>query len=305
MIGEGLREVLELLDLERLENNLFRGQSQDFGSGSVFGGQVLGQALMAAGRTQQKDGGMVAHSLHAYFLRPGDMKAPIVYDVDRIRDGRSFDTRLVRAIQHGRPIFNLSASFQKQEEGLEHQMPMPFEVPGPDGLLNEEQLRRKNLKIQAMPPEVQKRFLRDRAVEARPVDQDVEGYFEPKKREPTSYYWIRAEGGLSDDLLLHQSLFAYASDMGLLSTSMRPHGISYMHPRFQAASLDHAMWFHRPFRMDEWLLYATDSPVAAGSRGFNRGSVYTRDGVLVVSAAQEGLIRMWKEPRGDKKPSSR
>ena len=290
-MSDGLNEVLEILNLERLEKNLFRGQSQDFGSGNVFGGQVLGQALIAAARTIKKESSSVAHSLHAYFLLPGDMKAPIVYDVDRIRDGRSFDTRRVRAIQHGRPIFNMSASFQRIEEGLEHQTSMP-DVPGPEELLNEQQLRQQSVALKKLPADVQKRFLRDRSVETRPIEQDIDSFFKPQKRKPESFYWLRADSKLPDDLEVHQALLAYASDMGLLGTSMRPHGISYMHPRFQAASLDHAMWFHRPFRIDEWLLYATDSPISAGARGFNRGSVYTRDGVLVASTAQEGLLRL-------------
>ena len=287
---EAVAEVLALLDLERLEDNLFRGQSQDFGSGNVYGGQVLGQALMAAAQTIPADRDSIAHSLHAYFLLPGNMKAPVVYDVDRIRDGRSFDTRRVRAIQHGRPIFNLSASFQKREKGLEHQSAMP-DVPGPDGLLNEEELRRKSSLFQKLPPEVRKRFLRERSIEMRPVDQNPDP-INDSGREPKNYYWLRCEASLPDDPILHQGLLAYASDMNLLSTAMQAHKIRYLHPRLQAASLDHAMWFHHDFHIDKWLLYAVDSPCSSGGRGFSRGMLYTQDGLLVASTAQEGLMRM-------------
>lgn len=296
-MNPALAEVLELLDLEQLEVNLFRGQSQDFGSGNVFGGQVLGQALAAASRTLREDRGE-AHSLHAYFLRPGNMKLPIVYEVERIRDGRSFDTRLVQAIQNGAAILNMSVSYHVREDGLEHQLPMP-DIPGPEDLLNEVQLRDESGLADKLPEEMKHRFLRARPIETRPVAQHA--MLSRERREPFNYYWLKADCGddkLPDGPLVHQSLLAYASDMGLLSTSMNAHGINYMTGGIQAASLDHSMWFHRSFRMDEWLLYATDSPTTGGSRGFNRGAVYTRDGVLVCSTAQEGLLRVRKSKAG-------
>lgn len=283
-----LEDLVRLLDLESIEVNLFRGQSRDIGGRSVFGGQVLGQALVAAGRTVED---RVIHSLHAYFLRPGDMEAPIVYDVDRIRDGKSFTTRRVVAIQHGRPIFNLAASFQIEEDGAEHQSEMP-EVAGPEGLENEEQIRRRY--IDRIPEEYHDRFLRRRPIELRPVEPlDL---FEPEARPPQQCMWFRATGSIPDDLQLHQCMLAYASDFGLLGTALRPHQLSFVHRNLQAASLDHTMWFHRPFRMDDWLLYAMDSPSASGGRGFNRGNIFTRDGVLVASVAQEGLIRV-RDPK--------
>ena len=279
-----LQDLLNLLDLEPIEVNLFRGQSRDIGGRSVFGGQVLGQALVAAGRTVE---GRTAHSLHAYFLRPGDMEAPIVYDVDRIRDGKSFTTRRVVAIQHGRPIFNLAASYQIDEDGVEHQATMP-QVPGPEGLANEQALREQV--AHRVPAKLRDKFTRERPIEIRPVDPpDI---FEPEKSEPVQYAWIRAAGTIPDELSLHQCMLAYASDFNLLGTALRPHQLSFMQPQLQGASLDHTMWFHRPFRMDDWLLYSMDSPSASGARGFNRGSIYTRDGVLVASVAQEGLIRV-------------
>lgn len=283
-----MRRVLEyliaLLDLEQIEVNLFRGRSPQDGWQRVFGGQVLGQALVAAGRTVE---GRAAHSFHAYFLRPGDPKVPILYDVDRIRDGSSFTTRRVVAIQHGKAIFNLAASFQIDEPGLEHQIEMP-EVPGPEGLLNEVQLREKN--AHRIPEKFRSSFLRARPIEVRPIDPIDE--FAPDKRPPFLNVWFRAVDTLPDDRALHQCVLAYASDLTLLDTSALPHAISWWSEKLQTASLDHAMWFHRQFRADEWLLYAQDSPRAAGARGFNRGSIFTREGELVASVAQEGLIRL-------------
>jgi acyl-CoA thioesterase-2 len=279
-----LRGLIELLDLEPIEVNLFRGRSPQDGWQRVFGGQVLGQALVAAGRTVE---GRAAHSFHAYFLRPGDPKVPILYDVDRIRDGSSFTTRRVVAIQHGKAIFNLAASFQVDEPGLEHQIEMP-DVPGPEGLLNEVQLREKH--VDRIPEKFRATFLRDRPIEVRPIDPVDE--FAPEKKPPFQKVWFRAVDTLPDDRALHQCVLAYASDLTLLDTSNLPHGVSWWSEKFQTASLDHAMWFHRPFRADEWLLYAQDSPRAAGARGFNRGSVFTRAGELVASVTQEGLIRL-------------
>ena len=279
-----LEDLIALLDLEPIEVNLFRGRSPQDGWQRVFGGQVLGQALVAAGRTVE---GRAAHSFHAYFLRPGDPKVPILYDVDRIRDGSSFTTRRVVAIQHGKAIFNLAASFQVDEPGLEHQIEMP-DVPGPEGLANEVELRQRH--IGRIPEKFHATFLRDRPIEVRPIDPVDE--FAPEKRPPFQNVWFRAVDTLPEDAALHQCVLAYASDLTLLDTSNLPHGVSWWSEKFQTASLDHAMWFHRPFRADAWLLYAQDSPRAAGARGFNRGSVFTRAGELVASVTQEGLIRL-------------
>ena len=279
-----LEDLIRLLDLEPIEVNLFRGVSPRDGWQRVFGGQVLGQALVAAGRTVE---GRIAHSFHGYFLRPGDPSVPILYDVDRIRDGSSFTTRRVVAIQHGRAIFNLQASFQVDEPGLEHQLEMP-EVPGPEGLLNERELRAKV--ADRLPESWRERFLRDRPIEVRPLDPVDE--LDPEPRPPRQNVWFKAVDTLPDDRALHQCVLAYASDLTLLDNSLLPHAINWWNEKFQSASLDHAMWFHRPFRADEWLLYVQDSPSASGARGFNRGSVFTRAGKLVASVAQEGLIRL-------------
>ena len=279
-----LSDLLAQLDLERLEDDLFRGQSTDLGGISVFGGQVLGQALVAAQRTVTD---RMCHSLHAYFLRPGDMRAPIIYEVDRIRDGRSFTTRSVHAIQHGRPIFVMSASFQAIEDGLEHQMPMPNAL-SPETLKSERELR--SQLAERVPAPLRKLIDRDLGIEMRPVNPV--DFFAPEKRAPENKVWIRSAGELPDDPCLHQALLAYASDFNFMGTSLLPHGITFMQGNLQGASLDHAMWFHRPFRMDQWLLYVMDSPSAAAARGFNRGSVYAQDGTLIASCAQEGLIRV-------------
>jgi len=281
---QALTDLIQLLDLEPIEVNLFRGRSPQDGWQRVFGGQVLGQALVAAARTVE---GRAAHSFHAYFLRPGDPKLPILYDVDRIRDGSSFTTRRVVAIQHGKAIFNLAASFQVDEPGLEHQIEMP-DVPPPEGLPNEVELRQRQ--IERIPEKFRATFLRERPIEVRPIDPVDE--FAPEKRPPFQNVWFRAVDSLPDERALHQCVLAYASDLTLLDTSNLPHGVSWWSEKFQTASLDHAMWFHRPFRADEWLLYAQDSPRAAGARGFNRGSVFTRAGELVASVTQEGLIRL-------------
>lgn len=282
-----LTELLELLQLERIEKNLFRGQSQDLGWGNVFGGQVLGQALSAAVQTVPKDRSV--HSLHGYFLRVGDASRPIVYDVDCIRDGKSFTTRRVVAIQGGRAIFNMSASFQTPEEGFEHQDAMPDVAP-PDKLKSQRQLALEH--IEAIPVPFRERATCERPIEIRPLDPiDL---LKPKVRDPNRHVWYRTAGELPDTQATHQYLLAYASDFNLLGSSMLPHGISWLTPGMQVASLDHAMWFHRPFRMDEWLLYAIESPSASGARGMARGSFYTKDGSLVASVMQEGLIRQWK-----------
>ncbi|MBB98621.1 MAG: acyl-CoA thioesterase II [Rhodobacteraceae bacterium] len=282
-------DLLSILDLEPLEHNLFRGMSPQVGWQRVFGGQVIGQSLVAASRTVPEERGV--HSLHAYFLRPGDPAVPIIYEVDRIRDGGSFTTRRVVAIQHGHAIFSMSASFQKHEEGLEHQMTMP-EVTAPEELPSEAELKEKFL---AHAPEPVRRYWeRDRPIELRPVD--LTHYFSRKKLTPAQNVWVRASASLPDDPRIHSCVLAYASDMTLLDTALFAHGTSVFDPKLQVASLDHAMWFHRPFRADEWLLYSEDSPSASGGRGFTRGALYDRAGHLVASVAQEGLIRMRKTP---------
>ena len=278
-----LQALLDILNLEYIEENIFRGYNRNLGSKRVFGGQVLAQALVAADRTVEEE--RMAHSLHAYFILPGDIEAPLVYDVDRIRDGGSFTTRRIRAIQHGTPIFNMSASFQRVEEGREHQTAMP-DVPGPDGLASEIELLR--AMADRIPEKIRATFTQDRPFEFRPVDPV--NPFAPTPREPEHAVWFRAVDQLPDDPIVHQALLAYASDHGLLPTALRPHSLSWLQPDMQVASLDHALWFHRPFRADEWMLYVIESPTAAGARGFTRGAVY-QDGALIASVAQEGLMR--------------
>jgi acyl-CoA thioesterase II len=280
-----IQEVLELLDLEQIEVNIFRGISPKDRWQRVFGGQVLGQALVAASRTVE---GRICHSLHAYFIRPGDPKVPILYEVDRSRDGKSFTTRRVVAIQHGEQIFNLAASFQVPEQGLEHQFDMP-KVPAPE-TLEPEEVRRKRLAHQ-LPEAIREHFTKPGPIDVRPVD-DEEDLINPKKAPPYQDVWIKAKGVMPDDLSMHQCVLAYASDMTLLDTCLIPHGVSWFSGRLQSASLDHAMWFHHPFRVDDWILYSHDSPNAADGRGFNRGMMFSRDGKLVASVAQEGLIRL-------------
>jgi acyl-CoA thioesterase II len=285
-----LENLLDLLDLEELELNIFRGTSRSIGSSRVFGGQVLAQALVAAGRTVP--GERRPHSLHGYFILPGDVRAPIVYFVDRLRDGKSFTTRRVTAIQHGQAIFNMAASFQIDEDGVEHQLEMPS-VPPPEELPRELDLIRSI--ADRIPERLREVYTEDRPIEMRPVDP-VDP-FNPRSGPPVKHVWLRAIGQMPDEDLAHQSVLAYASDYGLLGAALLPHGLSFQMPRLQAATLDHALWFHRRFRVDEWLLYTMDSPAAAGARGFTRGSIFTRDGVLVASVAQEGLIRLRDEPR--------
>jgi len=275
--------LVSILDLEELEVNIFRGRSPQEMRQRVFGGQVAGQALVAAGRTV--DTGIV-HSLHAYFLRPGDPAAPILYTVDRIRDGRTFTTRRVVAIQHGRAIFHLSASFQPEEDGPDHQIEMP-DAPDPETLPT---IAERIADVRdTIHPEVVKWFERDRPIDTRAVGGG--NPFRPTPRPPRQLVWLRADGRLPDPLLLHQCVVAYASDLTLLDTATLPHAIAWNDPSYVMASLDHAMWFHRPFRADEWLLYAQESPSAHGARGFTTGHIFTRDGRLVVSVAQEGLVR--------------
>ena len=291
MAKKALNKLIKLLDLEHLEENLFRGQSENIGGPRVFGGQVIGQALTAAVRTVPSK--RFVHSLHAYFLRPGDMEYPIIYDVERTRDGGSFTTRRVVAIQKGEPIFDMGLSFHKKEKGPSHQIDM-IDIPGPEECISELEVKKKM--IDKVPLKYRDFFLRERPIEIRNLPG--EGMFEePKKKPPHNHVWMKAVGKIADDVVQHQAILAYASDMGLLSTSMNPHRLSFAKGNVMSASLDHAMWFHRPFRADEWMLYSTDSPSASNARGFNRGSVYTEDGVLVASAVQEGLMRIVKDSR--------
>ena len=289
-IDQVLDELLHLLELERLEDNLFRGPSRDIGTSRVFGGQVLAQALLAASQTVEE---RQVHSLHAYFLRAGDSGSPIVYDVDRSRDGRSFTVRRVVAIQHGRPIFNLAASFQIDEPGFEHQAGMP-QVPAPDELQPASGVDPEIL--QRLPQKLQRWFNRTGPFEFRSVNRLDP--FNPEKQAPQKQTWFHCKGQLPDQPQLHQALLAYASDFHLIGTTTLPHGVSYLTENLQMASLDHGMWFHRPCRVDEWLLYTCDSPSASGARGLARGQIFTRDGKLVASTAQEGLIRIWGKPAG-------
>ena len=283
-------DLLKILDLERLEINLFRGLSPQVGWQRVFGGQVIGQALVAACRTVDV-AARQPHSLHAYFLLPGDPKVPIIYEVDRIRDGRSFTTRRVKAIQHGQAIFSMSASFHVAETGLAHAFPME-RVPMPEDLPDERDIRANVMPL--MPDPVRRYFESDRPIELKPVEYGR--YLSREPMPPRFNAWIRATGRLPDDPAIHQCVLAYASDMTLLDSSLIAHGRTVFERSIQAASLDHALWFHRPFRADEWLLYAQDSPSASGALGFSRGLIYTRDGTLVASVAQEGLIRDVGEP---------
>ncbi|MDX1530118.1 MAG: acyl-CoA thioesterase II [Rhodothermales bacterium] len=280
-----LQHLLDLLDLEYIEENIFRGQNRDLGGGRVFGGQVLAQALVAAYRTVEA--GRRCHSLHAYFILPGDLAAPVVYDVDRIRDGGSFTTRRIRAIQHGRPIFNMAASFQREEEGHSHQDERPA-AEGPDGLRSEIELIREIADL--IPEKLRPIYTQDRPFEFRPTDPV--NPWAPEERAPRHAVWFRAVDRLPDTPWAHQALLAYASDHGLLPTALRPHKLSFLQRGLQIASLDHALWIHRPFRVDEWLLYVMESPNAGGARGFARGSIYTEAGTLVASVAQEGLMRL-------------
>lgn len=278
-------ELLSLLELEPLEVNIYRGRNRDLGTGRVFGGQVFAQALVAARRTV--DAPREAHSVHGYFLREGDLKAPIVYFVDRPRDGGSFTSRRVTAIQHGEAIFHLSASFHVVEKGLEHQAAMP-DVPPPESLSPELDLLRE--RANDIPEHLRTVLTQDRPLDLRAVRP-----IDPLTHEPGEalrQVWFKTIAPLPDEPILHQAILAYASDYGFLPTALLPHHVSYRDPRLMIASLDHTLWMHRPFRADEWLLYTNDSPSASGARGFVHGSVFTRDGALVATVAQEGLIRL-------------
>ncbi|MEM7610364.1 MAG: acyl-CoA thioesterase II [Pseudomonadota bacterium] len=286
-----LDDLVGLLQLERIETNIFRGESRDIGSAQVFGGQVLGQALSAAQQTVE---GRCAHSLHAYFLRRGDMQAPIVYEVDRQRDGRSFSVRRVVAVQHGRPIFNMAASFQVAEEGLEHQFGMP-DVAAPEELQDAREIARGF--SNTLPSKMQRFMTADRPFEFRPVEPPA--FASESPQPPHKHVWLKAVDRLPDDPDLHRSMLAYVSDYELLGAAALPHGLPFGHGRVQMASLDHALWFHRDTRVDEWLLYVIDSPSSHGGRGFARGRLYERGGRLVASTSQEGVVRVWASGKGE------
>ena len=291
-MSTALQDVVSILDLEPLEVNLFRGRSPQSRWQRVFGGQVIGQALVAACRTVEEVTTRPPHSLHAYFLLGGDPKVPIIYEVDRIRDGRSFTTRRVTAIQHGHAIFSMEVSFHIAEEGLTHQIPMP-DVPGPEELPSEASIRQG---MHQMPEPMRRYYERERPIELRPVE--YRRYLGEKIEGGRFHLWIRATGRLPDEPAIHQCVLAYASDMTLLDAALVPHGRTLFQNDIMAASLDHALWFHRPFRADEWLLYAQDSPNLGGARGFSLGSIFASDGTLVASVAQEGLLRQRRAKAG-------
>tara|TARA_B100000941_G_C28499970_1_gene553472 strand:- start:57 stop:920 length:864 start_codon:yes stop_codon:yes gene_type:complete len=285
-MGKALEELLELLDLEQIETNIFRGMSPSDGWQRVYGGQVIGQALVAASRTVE-DEARSAHSLHGYFLRPGDTTIPILYSVDRIRDGRSFTTRRVVAVQQGEAIFSMSVSFQVLERGLEHQNQIP-DVPPPEACIDLQALRRQHSASTTQ-------NILDQVNQPQPIElKFVESFneFNPNPAPPIQHVWVKTSGKMPKNYRLNQCLLAYASDLTLLDTSYRPHGIGWRNDKFQVASLDHSMWFHKPFLTDEWMLYQQDSPFAGGARGFSRGTIFNTKGDLIASVAQEGLIRL-------------
>ncbi|HFD7182969.1 TPA: acyl-CoA thioesterase II [Yersinia enterocolitica] len=284
-MSQALKKLLDLLFLEKIEEGIFRGQSEDLGLRQVFGGQVVGQAIYAAKQTVPTD--RVVHSFHSYFLRPGDNSKPIIYDVETLRDGNSFSARRVSAIQNGKPIFYMTASFQSQEAGFEHQNTMP-DVPPPEGLMSETDIARKFAHL--IPEKVRDKFIGHQPIEMRPVK--FHNPLQGSTAEPNRYVWFKANGEMPDDLRVHQYLLGYASDFNFLPTALQPHGIGFLEPGVQIATIDHSMWFHRPFRLDDWLLYAVESTSASGARGFVRGQIYNREGVLVASTVQEGVIRL-------------
>ena len=280
---DNVSDLLKAIDIEQIEVNIFRGNNHDVGANHVFGGQVLSQALHAGIRTVPAE--RRAHSMHAYFILPGDLDHPIIYMVDQVRDGGSFTTRRVKAIQHGKDIFIMAISFQKEQEGMEHQIAIPQIVP-PEDLQSDQDLLHQ---FADRLPESFKRFLHPRPIEFRPVDPF--NFILPEKQEPLRYVWLKAKGDFEGDQTVHQRLLAYASDYNLLTTAIQPHQDKIQIHQIQLASLDHAMWFHRPFSMNEWLLYEVDSPSASNARGFTRGNIFRKDGTLVASVVQEGLIR--------------
>ncbi len=282
-----LKELLDLLSLEQIEKGLFRGNSQELGFGHVFGGQVIGQALSAAQMTV--DSNRRVHSFHSYFLLPGDSSKPIVYDVENIRDGRSISNRRVKAIQNGRSIFFMTASFHSKEQGFEHQSTMP-DVQGPEGLRSELDIAREH--AEKIPEKIRHKITCDKPIEIRPVN--FNNPLAPKKAPPVRHVWLKANGDLPNDHRIHTYLLAYASDFGFLTTATQPHAVSIMTPNFQVATIDHAMWFHRDFQFDEWLLYVNESPSASNQRGFVTGKIFNQKGELVASSTQEGIIRFKK-----------
>lgn len=282
-----LNELLSLLQLEKLEEGLFRGQSEHLGLPQVYGGQVIGQALSAARYTVDDD--RTVHSFHSYFLYPGNPDKPIIYDVENLRDGRSFSTRRVKAIQNGRPIFYLTASYHGDAPGFEHQNTMP-DVPGPENYVSESELASQISEF--LPEKLRQTFCGEKSIETRPVK--VVNPLNPHKEDAKQYLWIKANGALPNDQLIHQYLLGYASDWGFLITALHPHKVSLMTPNFQVATIDHSIWFHRPFKMDEWLLYVIESPTASNTRGLVRGEIYNRQGDLVATAVQEGVMRFTK-----------
>ncbi len=286
-MSKPLKELLSLLQLEQLEEGLFRGQSENLGLPQVYGGQVIGQALSAARYTVEET--RTVHSFHSYFLYPGDSEKPIIYDVENLRDGRSFSTRRVKAIQNGRPIFYLTASYHSDQPGFEHQKVMP-DIPGPENFPSENELA--SHIVEYLPEKLRKTFCGEKPIETRIVN--VINPLKPEIAEPKQYLWIRANGEMPDNQLIHQYLLAYASDWGFLTTALHPHGVSLMTPNFQVATIDHSIWFHRPFKMDEWLLYTIESPTASNTRGLVRGEIYNQQGHLVASAVQEGVMRHTK-----------
>ncbi|TNV20620.1 acyl-CoA thioesterase II [Buttiauxella sp. B2] len=283
-MSQALSNLLALLNLEKIEEGIFRGQSEDLGLRQVFGGQVVGQALYAAKETVPVE--RLVHSFHSYFLRPGDSQKPIVYDVETLRDGNSFSARRVAAIQNGKPIFYMTASFQAPEPGFEHQKAMPS-APAPENLKSETEIAMAFEKL--LPQTLKEKFLCEKPLEIRPVvfHNPMQGHVD----EPVRQVWMRANGKMPADLRVHQYLLGYASDFNFLPTALQPHGIGFLEPGMQVATIDHSMWFHRPFDMNDWLLYSVESTSASSARGFVRGEFYSRDGVLVASTVQEGVMR--------------
>lgn len=283
-MSQVLKDLLTLLSLEKIEQGLYRGQSQDLGFKALFGGQVMGQALSAAQESVELD--RHVHSLHSYFLRPGDAAKPVIYEVENIRDGRSFNTRRVKAIQNGKAIFYMTASFQLEEKGFEHQTDMP-KVTAPDELPSFTDFIFDNQ--QYIPENVRGKFLSEKPIELKPVEQY--NWIKPEKSEPICHMWIKANGQLPDDPRIHKYMLAYTSDFHFLPTALFSHGVSHWQPNFQIATIDHAMWFHRPFRFDDWLLYVMESPTSVGGRGLVKGQIYNQAGDLVATTMQEGVIR--------------
>lgn len=283
-MSQALSNLLALLNLEKIEEGIFRGQSEDLGLRQVFGGQVVGQALYAAKETVPVE--RLVHSFHSYFLRPGDSQKPIVYDVETLRDGNSFSARRVSAIQNGKPIFYMTASFQAPEPGFEHQKTMPA-APAPENLKSETEIAMAFEKL--LPQTLKDKFLCEKPLEIRPVvfHNPMQGHVD----EPVRQVWMRANGKMPADLRVHQHLLGYASDFNFLPTALQPHGVGFLEPGVQIATIDHSMWFHRPFDMNDWLLYSVESTSASSARGFVRGEFYSREGVLVASTVQEGVMR--------------